>query len=270
MPPFRSRRPGVAGFCYPAEPSALRQAARAMGGSRDTVAPAVAVIAPHGSWRQSGRMLGAAFAGVRVPRRCIIIGPSHAGVMSSRIMCDGAYRTPLGEVPIEARAAEALRARCSFLQTDDRHAGEHAVEVLLPLLQQVGPADLTVVPVILGSPTWQECALLGQAVAQVVRQQEEPVLLIASADLTHYETDAVVRAQDAVLLAAAAEIDAAGFWRAARGAGGVICGAAPVAVVLDAAKRLGAGRGALAGYATSTEAGGDPHSAIGYAGVVFR
>lgn len=268
---FRSRRPGVAGFCYPAEPLALREAARRLGGNRSAQAPAVAVIAPHGSWRQAGRVLGAAFAGVRVPRRCIILGPSHAGAWSpSRIMVDGAYRTPLGEVPIETRAAEALRTRCLFLRADDRHAGEHAIEVVLPMLQQLGPADLTVVPVILGAATWQECSLLGQALAQVIRQQEEPVLLVASADWTHYEPEAIVWAQDAVLLEAAAGLDASGFWQAARSAGTVICGAAPIAAVLDAARRLGASTAAVAAYGTSAETGGDPASAIGYAGVIIR
>lgn len=261
----------MAGYCYPAEPSALRQAAHAMGGSRDTVAPAIAVIAPHGSWRQSGRILSAAFAGVRVPRRCIVVGPSHAGAWAPwRLMVDGAYRTPLGEVPVEARAAEALRARCSFLAADDRHAGEHAIEVVLPLLQHVGPADLTVVPIITGAATWQECSLLGQALAQVVLQQEEAVLLVASADWTHYEPDAIVRAQDAALLSTAARLDAAGFWHETQRAGGVICGAAPVAAVLEAARRLGAAQATVAAYGTSAETGGDPHSAIGYAGVIIR
>lgn len=271
MPPWRTRRASVAGYCYPADPAALREAAARLGGDRAGLAPAGGVIAPHGSWQQSGRILGAAFAGIRVPRRCIIVGPSHAGVWApSRIMTDGAYRTPLGDVPVETGAAEALRARCGFLQADERQAGEHAIEVVLPILQQLGPADLTVVPVITGTASWDECLLLGQALAQVIRQQEEAVLLVASADLTHYEPESVVRAQDAALLRAVGAVDASAFWRETEALGGVICGAAPVAAVLEAAGRLGAMRGTVAAYGTSAESGGDPQSAIGYAGVIIR
>ena len=43
-----------------------------------------------------------------------------------------------------------------------------------------------------------------------------------------------------------------------------------LAAVLEAARRLGACTAAVAAYGTSADAGGDPASAIGYAGMIIR
>ena len=271
-PAPRSRRPAVAGYFYPEAPAELADAVDAL--FDDAAAepmPARALIVPHGGLAHSGRVAAAAIGAVRVPRRCIILGPSHTGSwMPWSLMINGSYRTPLGEVPVDEPAAQALRERCPFLETDAwAQPGEHSIEAVLPLLQRRGPADLSIVPMILGAADDGQLSRLSEALAQVVRLQEEPVLLIASTDLSHYETTQRGAEQDAAILGAIRTLDGAAVLRCVREQTAVMCGDAVAACVLDAARALGAARARLVRYSTSARTGGDPGSTTGFAGLVI-
>ena len=271
-PPARVRRPAVAGYFYPGAPSELAKAVDAL--FTDAAAEpmeARALIVPHGGLAQSGRIAAAAIGAVRLPRRCIILGPSHTGSrMPWSVMVNGAYRTPLGDVPVDEAAAHALRARCPFLEADAWvQPGEHAIEAVLPLLQRRAPKDLTIVPVILGPTDAGQLPQLSEALAQVVRLLEEPVLLIATTDLSQYETTARGAEQDAAILGAMRMLEGATLLQCVREQGAVMCGDAAAACVLDAARKLGAGRTRLVRYTTSARMGGDPGSTTGFAGLVI-
>jgi AmmeMemoRadiSam system protein B len=185
-------------------------------------------------------------------------------------MTGGAYRTPLGDVPIDAACAEALCARCAFLEADAwSQRGEHAIEVQLPFLQQLGPPDLSVVPIVTSADDAREFVQLAQALAQVVRMQEEPVLLMASSDLSHYEPRARGADQDRALLEAVQTMDAASLVHLVQEERVLMCGYGAVACILSAARQLGSERAMLVRYGTSADAGGDPNSVIGYASLLI-
>ena len=262
------RRPAVAGYFYPADPGALRAALERLtrGGAAQ---PAHAVIIPHGSLQHAGAVIGATVAGTVIPRRVIIVGPSHTGVAPPwSVLPAGAYRTPLGDVPVDEPLAEALAQRCPFLEPDPwTQHGEHAVEMLLPFLQYAGPADLSLVPIVHGSDRPEELAQLGQALAEVVRQQPEPVLLMASSDLSHYAPHARIQALDRLLLDAVEQLDGPGLQRTVASERITMCGVGSVGAVMDAAVRLGARSARTLAYGTSAGGGGDPLSTVGYAGV---
>jgi AmmeMemoRadiSam system protein B len=176
----------------------------------------------------------------------------------------------LGDVPIDARCAEALRQRCPFLEADAwAQRGEHAIEVLIPFLQRLGPPDLTVVPIVMGAEDETELAQLAQGLAQVARMSEERCLFLASADLSHYEPHSRAAEQDGALIERICALDGAGLMQTAREGGVLMCGAGAVTCVLEAAKALGASRGTLVRYGTSAETDGDPHAVVGYAGIVI-
>jgi AmmeMemoRadiSam system protein B len=269
----RIRKPVVAGYYYPADRALLEEALDALcRGRRAPPQRARAVVAPHGSLRHSGAAAAAAFGAVEIPRRVMLIGPSHTGSwMPWSIMTRGAYRTPLGEVPIDSRGAEALRARCPFL-TDDAWAqqGEHAIEAVLPFLQRLGPQNLSIVPIIAGATDHDEYARLGTALAQVARLLEEPVLLVASTDLSHHEPAVRGAVQDRVLLDALCALDADALRSCVRERSIIMCGDGPAAAVLNAARALGATQASVAAYRTSVDGGGDPGSATGYAGIIIH
>lgn len=265
------RRPAVAGYFYPSDPDRLRHEVDAFIGERADPSIATAALLPHGGFRHCGAVIGATLGRIVVPRRCVILGPSHTGsLLPWSLMTDGAYRTPAGDVPVDAACAEALRLRCPLLESDRwGQRGEHAIEVLLPFLQRLGPPDLGVVPIVVNAEDRTGCAEVARALAQVIRMQEEPVLLIASADLSHYEPRERVEAGDLALTDAICALDGDGLARLVEGFPTRMCGYGAAACVLEAAKELGARRGTLARYGTSADAGGDPQSVTGYAGIII-
>jgi AmmeMemoRadiSam system protein B len=265
------RRPAVSGYFYPADPAALRELVGRLTRHDEASVRAQGLIVPHGSFRHAGAIAGAAFGRVVIPRRCIVIGPSHTGSwMPWSLMTGGAYRTPLGDVPIDAACAAALQARCPFLEADTwSQRGEHAIEVPLPFLQHLGPSDLSIVPIVTGADRAEEFVQLAQALAQVVRMLEEPVLLVASSDFSHYESRARVADLDRALLEPVQAMDGASLVRLVQDERLLMCGYGAVACVLDASRQLGARRAGLVSYGTSADAGGDPNSAIGYASLVI-
>lgn len=268
------RRPSVAGYYYPADPRVLREKVHALTRLQDGQArrTALGVVVPHGSFHHAGEVLGSTFAGLVIPRRCIIVAPSHTSSWRPwSLPCAGAYRTPLGDVPIDEACVDALRRRCPFLEEDPTlQQGEHAIEVVLPFVQHGGPSDVSIVPLVGGSMDREQWAQVSAALAQVIRMQEEPVLLLASSDLSHYESQGHAMACDRVLLEAMGSLSGDVLLRAVDQQRVFMCGALAVACVLDAAKLLGATQVTVAAHGTSAERGGDAHAAVGYAGVLLE
>ena len=93
---------------------------------------------------------------------------------------------PLGEVPVDSRLGESLKQQFPALEEDSAaHRAEHAAEVELPFLQLRQP-ELTFVPIALGTGRFEILEQLGRALAQVIAQQSDPVLIVASSDMNHY------------------------------------------------------------------------------------
>src|SRR5437588_60910 len=74
------RNPAVAGRFYPGNSDELRKEVRSYL-SQTSTAPVAALgcIAPHAGYMYSGHVAGAVFAGIEVPRRCVLMGPNHTG-----------------------------------------------------------------------------------------------------------------------------------------------------------------------------------------------
>ena len=92
-------------------------------------------------------------------------------------------------MPIDAALAAALKQRFPLLGEDtEAHRAEHGAEVQLPFLQTRRP-DCTFVPIALGTARYEVLQALGIVIAEAVQTAGEPVLLIASSDMNHYESD---------------------------------------------------------------------------------
>ena len=266
------RRPAVSGYFYPAEAPVLRRTIEAIAPRRRSLRrKAHAAIVPHGSYIRCGAVMGSVLAHIAVPRRCVIVGPSHAGNwMPWSLLGTGIYRTPLGDVPVDGQLAQALRSACAFLPAEDwPQEGEHAIEVVVPFLQHLGPEDLSLVPVLAGSDDAVELRRFGAALAQVVRQAGEPVLLIASTDLTHFLPLEQAIAADEQLIGHLCALEEDALIHEAVDGGRSMCGYGAAASVIFAARALGARQGTLTRYATSADSDGDPGSVIGYAGIMI-
>jgi len=267
------RRPAVAGRFYPSDPEDLRTEARGYLSQATSMnqAPvrAVGCIAPHAGYMYSGHVAGAVFARMEVPKRCIVLCPNHTGMgRALAIMSEGGWQTPLGDVPIDTELAQALKERFPALQEDSAaHRAEHAAEVELPFLLLRQP-ELRFVPIALGTGQFEILEHLGKALADVIAAQSDPILIVASSDMNHYEADALTRVKDHRAIERILTMDPRGLFDVVTQQDISMCGLGPAVAMLTAARQLGAKSAELVKYATSGDISGDRNRVVGYAGVV--
>lgn len=274
------RQPAVAGRFYPVDPYDLRSEVLGYLSPANAVtqAPvqALGCIAPHAGYVYSGHVAGAVFARVEIPRRCIVLCPNHTGMgRPLAMMSEGAWRTPLGNVPIDAALAAHLKQRFPALEDDAAaHRAEHAAEVELPFLLLRQP-ELQFVPIALGTGQFEVLQQLGLAMAEVIAAENnsaprEPIFMVASSDMNHYESDVVTRVKDHRAIERILTVDPRGLYDVVTQQNISMCGFGPAVAMLTAARQLGAKSAELVKYATSGDISGDRTRVVGYAGIVVR
>jgi len=265
------RRPAVAGRFYPRDPKELRDEVHTYLSHTPHRKPvrAPGCIVPHAGYMYSGHVAGAVFAGLEIPEICLVMCPNHTGLgRPLAIVSDGAWETPLGSVPIDRKFAAALKLRCPLLQEDSSaHRSEHAVEVELPFLQTRQP-QLRFVPIALGTGQFEALEQLGEAIADVIAAHKDRVLIVASSDMNHYESDAITRVKDHSAIEPILALDARALYDVVTQQHISMCGFGPAVAMLTATKKLGATCAELVKYATSGDVSGDRNLVVGYAGVI--
>src|SRR6266404_943174 len=261
------REPAVAGRFYPANPETLRQDVISYLSPQTKRVPAIACLAPHAGYMYSGQVAGAVFSKVEIPSRCVVLCPNHTGQGHPlAIMKEGGWRTPLGTLPIDSDLVAALLAAFPALTVDSAaHRSEHAIEVELPFLQVLRP-DVKFVPIAIGTGQLLILEHLAVALARVIQASAEPVLMIASSDMNHYEDDATTRVKDKKAIDKILALDPAGLYETIMNESISMCGFGPTVSMLTAAKQLGAKKAELVQYATSGDVSGDREMVVGYAG----
>jgi AmmeMemoRadiSam system protein B len=271
MTPVAVRHPAVAGRFYPSDPEVLRQDVRRYlhQSAQTELIRAFGSLAPHAGYMYSGHVAGAVFGALEIPELCLVLCPNHTGVgRPLAIVSEGAWATPMGDVPIDCGFASALKDRCSLLEEDSSaHRTEHAAEVELPFLQYIQP-NLKFVPIALGTSRFEALEELGSAIADVIAAQPSRVLIVASSDMNHYESDAITRIKDQNAIDPMLRLDARALYDTVTQQHISMCGFGPAIAMLTATKKLGATGAELVKYATSGDVSGDRDLVVGYAGIV--
>ncbi len=267
------RNPAVAGRFYPAKIETLsREVDKYLSPDptpAERVEGALGCVVPHAGYMYSGHVAGAVYRTLPERSSYIILGPNHTGRGAPlAVISSGSWRTPLGEVPIDPELARAVRDGCHLLMEDaSAHEHEHSLEVQLPFLQR-SVRKFRFVPIAIGVGGYAALESLGRAVAQAARQAAEPVLIIASSDMNHYEPDNLTRVKDRKAIDKVLALDPQGLYETVRREDISMCGYGPTVAMLTATKEIGAQRAKLVKYATSADSSGDRTSVVGYAGIV--
>ncbi len=266
-----SRAPAVADRFYPGDPEHLRAAMKMFVpemAEADKQA-AMAVVMPHAGYVYSGATAGATIARVRVPETVLILGPNHRGRGADLALGTEDWRMPLGTVPIDRRLADAILSRSTLIEEDsEAHRLEHSLEVQVPFLQQVQPG-LMIVPLVVAQTPYDHCRTVARDLAEAIRGHGRPVLIVASTDMSHYETRQEASQKDSMAIERMLALDPQGLYATVLGHRISMCGVIPTTIALLTALELGASRAELVRYTDSGEASGDTSQVVGYAGLII-
>lgn len=262
------RSAAVAGQFYPGRKDALEATVRSLLPSVAEQVSAIALVVPHAGYVYSGGVAGETYAGIAIPDEVVILGPNHHGRGHlAAVYAHGSWETPLGRTPIAEELAARILKSCPLTAEDElAHLREHSLEVQLPFLQVLAP-QARIVPLCIGHLPLESLLLLGDGLAAALLASETMPLIVASNDMSHFESGSTARKKDSLALERVLDLDAEGLYRVVRDNRISMCGVLPVVVMLQAAKALGATRGELICYRNSGDVTGDQSEVVGYAGV---
>ncbi|PIY83270.1 MAG: AmmeMemoRadiSam system protein B, partial [Candidatus Omnitrophica bacterium CG_4_10_14_0_8_um_filter_44_12] len=130
--------------------------------------------------------------------------------------------------------------------------------------------DFTFVPMVLA---WADDLVYKDIVGSIVKSiktLKKNVTLIASSDMTHYESQNSAAHKDEEAIKAILRLNETELLEAIERLSISMCGYIPTVVTIMAAKKLGAKRASLISYQTSGDVTGDYSSVVGYAGMIIQ
>ncbi len=266
------RPAAVAGRFYPGDAPSMNQMLDKLLDGEATPLPCSGAMIPHAGWAFSGKLAADVLKRVQLPKRVIIIGPKHTHHGSEwAVAPHHVWQLPGCNVASDFELAAKLSERIKGLQLDSAaHQAEHGIEVNLPMIARLNP-ETKVVGIAVGAANLERCDAFATELAEVIRELDEPPLLIISSDMNHYATDEENRRLDAMALADFDRLDEDSLFRTCRANQISMCGVVPAVIVIKTLKKLGRLRESmLVGYATSADANGDTTRVVGYAGRLLR
>lgn len=261
------REPAVAGKFYTSNLKELREELGLMVASQEAQR-VIGIVAPHAGYMYSGKVAGAVYGAVKVPDAVVVLCPNHTGMgVPVALYPEGAWLTPLGSVPINSRLTQLIKQHAPLAREDaSAHRFEHSLEVQLPFLQYRNP-KVSIAALCIALPDFPSLSSIGEGIAKAVSEYGDDVLIVASSDMTHFESAQEAKVKDDLALAQVEALDPEALLKVCRDKGITMCGVYPTAVMLVAAKALGAKQATLVRYATSGDVTGDLQKVVAYASV---
>jgi AmmeMemoRadiSam system protein B len=265
-----------AGTWYPADPEELRDLVRRQleEAASSAVLPKgtklVALISPHAGLVYSGPVAAAGYrllAGGEAGAfdTVLLLGPSHRVFFDGLALYPrGRFRTPLGLTEVDSELAAAIASETARARPmPEVHRQEHCLEMQLPFLQQLLP-EARIVPILMGNQSREDVAAAARAIAASVARSKRRVLLVASSDLSHYQSRARARDLDSEVLDCVERFDPDALERLLDAEEGHACGGGPMVAVMRAARVLGADGARLLRYGDSGDVSGETDAVVGY------
>jgi AmmeMemoRadiSam system protein B len=275
------RLPAVAGYFYPENKNELESLIRKVyeselgaSGKIDQEFPTAinGVVCPHAGIIFSGAVASWAYAVLsRIDPidTFIIIGPNHRGLgRRASLSSAESWITPLGKIEVDQEMVDYFVSSSGIFSIDDRaHQYEHSCEIHLPFLQQFIPFPFKICPISLLDQTKETAQKMSQVINEF--SQRKKIVIIASTDFTHYESDTMAREKDLICIDNIVRLDGDEFFHCIHRNQVSICGPGGVGTLIEFQKIRHSPRGTLLCYATSGDINGQYDQVVGYAAIAF-
>ena len=237
------------------------------------------LISPHAGFFYSGATAAIGYKTLegRKIKRVIVLALSHRYPFSGGSIADAThYETPLGTIPLDREACDAILKSKRFSTVSEAHKAEHSLEIQLPFLQRLLPDGFRLIPILLSNV---KAGWYDEMSETLLPYWDDETVVVASSDFTHYGEGfgyvpfrKDIPARLAELDGGAAELiealDVKGFDAYVKKTGATICGRKPIALLMTMAKKKGLEARKIA-HTTSGEISGDYDTSVSYLSFVF-
>jgi len=231
----------------------------------------IGLISPHAGYIYSGPVAANGFYEIALngrPDTIIILGPNHRGFGANvSIMIKGKWETPLGKLEIDTDIAKNILEKSKIMEEDKRaHQYEHSIEVQLPFLQYIYDNNIKIIPISMTRQDIETDIDIAKSISSAVINRN--ILIIASSDFTHYETQEYAENIDKQAINAIINFDPKKLYSMIYKENLTMCGPGPITVMIISCKALGAKKAKLLKYATSGDITGIYNQVVGYASLI--
>ena len=260
----------VSGKFYPENKDSLMLSLEELMPPNKSKCNALGVVSPHAGYMYSGSVAGKVFASIKPKETYIILGPNHTGSGPNFSISNQSWETPLGKVELDYELCEDIKKQTNLVEEDNNaHVFEHSIEVQIPFLQKISE-NCKIVPIAVKRATYSELEEVALSIASCVKDKKDKVTLIASSDMTHYESQKSADKKDTLAIDRMLKMDPKGLFEVVAKKDISMCGVLPVCIMLIAIAKLGASKSKLIQYLDSSFITKDTSSVVGYAGLVFE
>jgi MEMO1 family protein len=264
------RPPIVDGLFYPGDRSTLRETVEKLLDESSTASgDCFGVVCPHAGYACAGTVLAAGWNAVRrrQARTIVLLGPVHRddGPGGPFFLPESRwFSTPVGDLPVDAAAVEALASYPRFRINDVPHLEEHCLEVQLPFIHHLFPG-VPIVPILIADRSRAAAVTLAECLALTFQDSWDYIVVVASANMTSYLRGTDAEAEYQAIARLVADRDWRGIGDADARHGISTCGPSAIAALLSLA---GAGsRVDLLAEGDSRGADAEPDKLVRYAAV---
>lgn len=241
----------------------------------------IAAVAPHAGYIFSGLVAAYTHNALKNAEfdTLVVIGhDSHVPGVIAFVSPADSFETPLGKISLDrAMIDEMCKLEPRIRKDQHIHRDDHTVEVHLPFLQFLEKKFL-LIPLLFGEPTVENCQTLAKVILDSAGNKK--VMILASADLSHYPPYDVARRIDRESLQSIASMNINTLFDTARNImtqssrvsqlQTSICAIGGVGTAICFAQKLGADKAKVLKYANSGDSpAGGSDSVVGYGSVIM-
>lgn len=235
------------------------------------------MIVPHASYYYSGLVAAYSYKPImnKKVNRVILLGDSHRVSFSGLALSeDSHWESPLGLVPLDEDYNKQIKKEISFSKFEDSiHESDHILEVQLAFLQKTLKTDFSLVPLILGEMSLDDCHSLADFFENNLKEDD---LVIVSTDLSHYPSAFEAEKIDSKTLSIIANKDVSLLEKHIREvmSSGIsnqetlICSPGSTKTLMILANKM-SWKGKVLKYNNSADVSGDESSVVGYGSLAF-
>jgi AmmeMemoRadiSam system protein B len=166
----------------------------------------------------------------------VIVNPNHS------VRCDGLFNisnygyweTPLGKIETDPEFSNALGIEIN----NQAHDFEHSGEVQLPFIQHFFKFQYKLVMITMNVQHCESATLLADKLVHAVKQTGRKILLIASSDFNHYESQLTGFYKDQYVIDRILEFDDVGTYNEVKNHHVSACGYGPIMTLLTYTKLI--------------------------------
>ncbi len=266
-----ARRAVYAGQFYPGSRESLQDDVDSFLKNSRNREDAIGAISPHAGYIYSGRVAGEVLSAINPKNTYVILGPNHTGIgIKFGLDPNASWTTPIGEAVVDKELAQKIINGSKHIAYDElSNSREHSIEVQIPFLQRL-KSDFKFVPIVVSDAPLAIYREIAEEIVRAVKalKMNKNVMILASSDMTHYEPLETAKAKDRLAIDAILGLDEEMLINVINDKDITMCGYAPAAIMISAAKQLGAKAAKLISYRTSGDTTGDASSVVGYAGII--